>query len=231
MIDKIMLRFMPAYKLKAFPVPPGLAWLARPLQSCAGILAVNWVMQGMRGMGRRELSFRLLLEAGAALLLAAALTLAGIAVESANIIGALAAHTLNWLLNGQIWVCARYCRLYRGRVIRLQLAMADLVVELPQRLWLDEAALIGSAADGRQQERSDIDLRLVFPAGPGGWLRTNMLLLRLRSRAFLRMVPLDVYAHDRTDDLRRSDPADSVRLLIDRHGRLRRLLADRRLVG
>lgn len=209
----------PVYKLKPFPLPRPLVV---PLQSCTAILAVNWLMQGMRGMGRRELTFRLLLEAGLA---------AGIALITGWPVAVLLAHAMSWTLNGQIWVCVRYCPLYRGDADRLRDAVAQLAVALPRTAWLREAALIGSAADGRLGERSDIDLRLVTPPGLAGWLRVNLLLLRLRTRALLRRLPLDAYAPDRPEDLLRADPADAVRLLVDRDGRLRRALAGRRLVG
>jgi predicted nucleotidyltransferase len=208
----------PAYKLKPFPLPPALV---APLQSCAAILVVNWLTQGMRGMGRRELTFRLLLEA---------LLAAGIAPMTGWPVALFVAHSLSWTLNGQIWVCARYCRLYRGDTDRLHHAVAELAIALRRTEWLQEAALIGSAAAGRLGERSDIDLRLVTPPGLVGWLRVNLLLLRLRTRALVWMLPLDAYAPDRPEDLLRSDPADAVRLLVDRDGRLRRALAGRRLV-
>jgi predicted nucleotidyltransferase len=108
--------------------------------------------------------------------------------------------------------------------------VAELAIALRRTEWLQEAALIGSAAAGRLGERSDIDLRLVTPPGLVGWLRVNLLLLRLRTRALVWMLPLDAYAPDRPEDLLRSDPADAVRLLVDRDGRLRRALAGRRLV-
>lgn len=207
-----------AYKIKPFPVPRPLLGL---LQSCAAILAVNWLTQGMRGMGRGELIFRLLLEAGLA---------ASMARLTGWPLAIVLAHTLSWTLNGQVWLCARYCRLYRGSTERLQRAVAKLTDALARQRWLGEAALIGSAADGRLGVRSDIDLRLVAPPSLLGWLRVNLLLLRLRATAFVLALPLDAYAHDRPEDLLDADPGDAVRLLVDRDGRLRGALAGRRLV-
>ena len=208
----------PAYKVKPFPVPRRLLG---PLQSCAAILVVNWFAQGMRGMTSGELTFRLLLEA---------LLVAAIAGLTGWPLAVVVAHSLNWTLNGQIWVCARYCRLYRGSAERLHEAIARLTGTLVRQPWLGEAALIGSAADGRLGARSDIDLRLVAPPGLAGWLCVNLLLLRLRLMALVRMLPLDVYAHDRPEDLLRADPTEAIRLLVDRDGRLGRALAGRRLV-
>ena len=58
-------------KLKAFPIRPTSARLAGLMQSCVFILAANWCLQGMRGMDRKELSFRLAAELLLALMLAA----------------------------------------------------------------------------------------------------------------------------------------------------------------
>jgi hypothetical protein len=88
--------------------------------------------------------------------------------------------------------------------------------------WLDEAALIGSR--GRSGTawgpRSDIDLRLVVPPGLSGWLRANLLLLRLRSLAFVRAIPLDLYAYDSPASLARLDQAEPLLPVLDRRGRL-----------
>ena len=46
-------------KAKRFPYQPRSPVVARLMQSCAFILAVNWCLQGMRGMDRKELGFRL----------------------------------------------------------------------------------------------------------------------------------------------------------------------------
>ena len=49
-------------KLKAFPIRPRSPALAGLMQSCLFILAVNWCLQGMRGMDRKELCFRIAFE-------------------------------------------------------------------------------------------------------------------------------------------------------------------------
>src|SRR5690242_11924962 len=113
MVDRPRSDVMTAYKLKRFPAPFDSPALAGVTQSCAFILAANWLMQGVRGMDRKELAFRLLLEAVATA--ATLLALAGLGVDGpAALAFALAvAHSLNFTLNGQIWVCTRYCRAYR----------------------------------------------------------------------------------------------------------------------
>jgi hypothetical protein len=205
---------MPAYKIKRFPLMPSAPWLQAATQSCAFILAVNWCLQGARGMDRKELSFRLAAEA----LLAAGLMTAGVRADLALI----AAHSANFTLNGQAWVCVRYCAFYRRDPAALERFLARAAVILCRQRWLAEAALIGSRGGGAQGfgPRSDLDLRLIFPPGPLAWVRTNLLLLRLRTAAFLRAIPLDLYAYDTPEALRRFDQRERLLVILDRQGRL-----------
>src|SRR4051794_6143218 len=98
---------------------------------------------------------------------------------------------------------------------------------------LDEAVLIGSiAVRGRVNgDRTDLDLRLVFPPGPLAWWRTTLMLLRLRWRAFLKFVPLDLYAYDEPEALRRFDQREPLGIVLDRGGRIAAAFPGRQLVA
>ncbi len=91
---------------------------------------------------------------------------------------------------------------------------------------------IGSqgAGGGTRGPRADIDLRVIVPPGLLGWWRCGLLLLRLRSRAFLRRIPLDLYAYDRPASLLRFRQDEPLLIIKDRRGHLARELAHRRLV-
>lgn len=187
------------------------------------ILAINWCMQGMRGMDRGELAFRLLLEALVWLALAPAL---------GPFPALLAAHTLNFLLNGQLWVCARYCLFWRRSPAALSDFLADVAARLRDLAWLEEAVCIGScgAEAVARHDRADIDLRLVAPPGPLGWLRVNLLLLELRARALFGLIPLDLYAYDSPASLDRFRQDEALLVILDRRGRIAERFAGRRLV-
>jgi hypothetical protein len=215
-------------KLKAFPIRPRSPGLARAMQGCAFILAVNWCLQGMRGMDRKELAFRLLVE----LALAAVLTAAAwprLGAPTALACGCLAAHTAGFTLNGQVWVCARYCRWYRRDPAALERFLGRAAAELRALPWLREAVCIGSRSDAGRvwSDRADLDLRLICPAGWSGWLRCNLLLLRLRTHAFFGLIPLDLYAYDRPESLQRFDQRERLLVLLDRDGRLGALFPER----
>jgi hypothetical protein len=203
-----------APKAKRFPIRPRSERLARAMQSCAFILAVNWCLQGVRGMDGRELAFRLGLELALVVLMAR--------LGAPMVVALIVAHTLNFTLNGQVWVCARYCRSWRGDPAALEGWLRRTVGELQGLAWLREAVCIGSRGDRGVigGDRSDIDLRLVFPPGSLAWLRVNLLLLRLRARAFLARVPLDLYAYDDPGSLRRFDQRERLLVLVARDRRL-----------
>lgn len=216
-------------KPKLFPIQPRSPVLARWMQSCLFILAVNWCLQGMRGMDRKELSFRLLSEAGCALLLTLAGGMAGLSLPWSLGPAVLVAHSLSFTLNGQLWVCVRYCRFYRRDPAALERFLHGVATELSRLPWLDEAVCIGSRGDRGlvRDERSDLDLRLVFPPGWRNWHRVNLLLLKLRTRAFLAAIPLDLYAYDQPSSLRRFDQRERLLVLLDRYGWLQVLFPER----
>jgi hypothetical protein len=208
-------------KLKAFPLRPRSAALAGLMQSCLFILAANWCLQGMRGMDRKELWFRLALELVVAAMLAR-LLMPSLGLAAAMATGLLLAHSANFTLNGQVWVCARYCRWYRRDPAALDRFLRGVAAELRGLPWLREALCIGSLgrAGAVRGDRADLDLRLLFPPGPVAWLRVNLLLLRLRTRAFFQRIPLDLYAYERPERLRRFDQRERLMVLLDRDGRL-----------
>jgi hypothetical protein len=210
-------------KAKAFPLAPRAPWLAAALQSCPAILAINWCFQGMRGMDRGELVFRLLLES---------LLWLALVPATGPIPALLLAHTANFLANGQLWVCVRYCRFWRRSPAALDRFLREVAGELRAIAWLEEVACIGScgAAAVARHDRADIDLRLIAPPGPVGWLRANLLLLRLRARALVRLVPLDVYVYDRPESLGRFRQDEPLLVILDRRGRLAELFATRQFV-
>ena len=211
---------------------------AQPLlatHSCALILTINWLAQGMRGMDPKELSFRLLLLGALSATVAAGLLVqGGVSFEPgmALIFGLGTAHSINFTLNGQLWVCLRYCPAYRKDPIALATQTRALIRRVRHCAWLEEAVLIGSAARLRHLPgpRSDIDLRLIFPPGWRGWLRTNLLLLELRAWALIKALPLDLYAYDHPAQLRRFEQTEPLALVLDRRARLCRGFANRELV-
>jgi hypothetical protein len=219
-------------KPKAFPITPQAIWLRRLMQSFPAILAINWCFQGMRGMDGRELRFRLASETALMIILALLLTRMGLGELAAIAAAAIIAHSLYFLFNGQLWVCARYCAAYRRDPKALDRFLIRTSEKLCRLEWLDEALCIGSqgAGLGTRTSRSDIDLRLIFPSGLLNTLRVNLLLLQLRVEALASMIPLDLYAYDRPESLLRFNQTEPLLVILDRKSRLAHLFGHRAIV-
>jgi hypothetical protein len=187
------------------------------------ILAINWCLQGMRGMDRGELVFRLALET---------VVWAALAPLAGPLPALLLAHSLNFLVNGQLWVCVRYCPIWHRAPAALDRFLARVVAELRQLAWLEEAVCIGSRGGSiaTRHDRADLDLRLIAPPGLGGWLKINLLLLALRARALVGLIPLDLYAYDSPASLERFRQDEPLLVILDRRGRLARRFAQRPIV-
>ena len=200
-------------KLKTYPA----SLMARPftpwLQSCAGVLAINWLAQGWRGMDPGERRFRALLQLTATALITALLS-SWLPLWTAAAIALPAAHTANFLLNGQFWLCLRYCPNYRNSQTRLNSYLHTLAETVRRYPFAAHAVIIGSAARGQiRHARSDIDLRLIAKPGLISWLQQNLALLSLRAHAFIHRMPLDLYGYDSTAALNRFDPAEPIWVL------------------
>lgn len=193
----------------------------RLMQSPIGILSINWVFQGTRGMQSKELSFRLCFE------LFLILILGVILVDFLHPIGAtiasfFASHSINWLFNTHLWVCVRYFPIYRRDPGKLSHFLKHTEKNLKKIPWLQEAVCIGSVGDHNciRTARSDIDLRLIFPPGAFNWIRVNFLLLRLRTSALFRVIPLDLYAYNDISNLDRFSQTEKLRIILDREGKV-----------
>ena len=208
-------------KKKNFSWMPQSPALRALMQSPVGILGINWVFQGMRGMQSKELTFRALLEAALGIAVFAWLPFSN-GVPLNVLLAIFIAHSFNWLFNTHLWVCVRYFPLYHRNPAAL-VAFLDSTERLLKSLpWLNEAVCIGSVGDsgGIRSDRSDIDLRLVFGIGLINWFRINLLLLRLRTMALLRVIPLDLYAYNEVQTLDRFRQDEGLRIVLDRRNKI-----------
>ena len=144
--------------------------------------------------------------------------------------GLLAAHSASFTLNGQVWVCARYCRWYRRDPAALDRFLHAAAAELRGLPWLREAVCIGSlgragwpAATGPISTCASC-----FRRGRSLAAGQSAAAASARTRAFVGRIPLDLYAYERPERLRRFDQRERLLVLLDRDGRLRRALSTSR---
>jgi len=184
--------------------------LERIAQTDAGLLTINWVSQGVRGMEAKEIIFRFSLFLFLLFVVYVLLTAFLSANLCTGIASAFIAHTINWTLNGQFWVCARYCGFYHADVDALNYKAARVIEWVRSTSLIENAVVIGSYTNRNFQlgATSDLDLRIFYSRGIKGYARTTMALLILRAWAFLKRFPLDLYAYSRVETLNKFDGSE-----------------------
>ena len=193
----------------------------------------NWLHQGVTYMDRGEAVFRVALETLEILLLAGLLLVwrgkfVDVGVPLA--IAAVAAHTFNWVTNGNFWALILFAfPMLRNRGDAATCSYLNAMAErLRRRRSISALALFGSVARGEWHERSDVDVRLLRFGGFGCWLGANLLLVGERFRAFLSRQPIDVYLGDDADFFEKMRKDEPPIFLIKRDPRLERRYTEHR---
>lgn len=165
------------------------------LRSPLAALAAHWLFQGLLYMDAAERRFKLLLDVLLTVLMAIPLLLC-FRGRTAWAAAFLLAHTLNFLLNGQLWGVLKHYgigRLSRAGFHSYLCRLACRIGNEPSILW---AGVYGSLVRGNWSSTSDLDIRLVRKPGVINALRACLFVLSERSRALIRRCPLDIYVLD-----------------------------------
>lgn len=216
-------------KEKKFPFEPSLPILKIIIKSGFGILLINWVFQGMRGMQKKELLFRIVFELICTSVILLIFIAQDVHLARSFLYALVITHTCNWLLNTHLWVCVRYMKFYRRDPDALSQFLEKVSLELQSKPWIIEAVCIGSVGDKKEIStwRSDIDLRIFFTRGVMNYIRLNLYLIYLRTWALITVIPLDLYAYDDIDILSRFKADEGILLIKDRNDRIKHMYADR----
>lgn len=194
---RIDVRFDGEYTMKKKGTYEVVGWrLVQPLLRIKVVaISVAWFFQGMLYAGRTEVIFKLALSAMMTAALAVILNLV-ISPMPAILIGFILAHTINFLFNGQLYVVLKHF----GPTPHSRDSVVHYLSDLQERLQREPSILAagvwGSFARGEPNEYPDIDLRIVRRRGTINGLRACWYLLRERSQAFFKRLPLDAYIWD-----------------------------------
>jgi predicted nucleotidyltransferase len=155
-------------------------------------LLSHWLFQGLLYMDRTERWFKVGLDA--------VLTILYLAVAGfywPNLLIAISvAHTLNFLLNGQINVVFKNFGISGANEERLQHYLQGLGNRLQHEPSILYALAFGSLVRSELHDSSDLDIRVVRRTGISSGLRSCAFVLLERARATLNGIPLDVYVLD-----------------------------------
>lgn len=166
----------------------------------AGI-SVHWIFQGMVYMDRTErlfkLAFDLVLTGWVGMLLRRWWP-----AEAAFVAGFFVAHTINFLLNAQLWVVLKHYGYINNSRERFDQYTRHLNARIQKQRTIAVTAVIGSEVRNGWQPASDLDVRLVRHPGFLNGLKASVFVLSERTRATFSRFPLDIYlldSHSRLD--------------------------------
>jgi hypothetical protein len=179
--------------------------LLRPLLgNLFAAIAIHWTFQGLLYMDRTERLFKLGFDLVITLTLWPIFVQIGqLSTAGSMLAAALAAHTCNFIINGQFWVVAKHFQLVTHSRQEFDAYVREVTGRIAAEPSFRYAAAYGSIARAGWNPSSDLDLRLVRYPGRRNGLRACWFVLRERATAFLRRFPLDIYMLDHYDGLRR----------------------------
>ena len=191
----------------------------RILKTKLAVIASNWVFQGMRYMNIYEISLKMFLD----LIFMTILLfffLKEIPLISAILIALVIAHTINWVVNGHIFVLMRYV----APVPKTEKHFEDFIHKMNASAlkWrsIDGVAIYGSYCRGTLHKYSDLDVRVITHPGVINAISGAIFCFMQRLIAFFDIFPLDVYCCDKMEFLDQLRDDEKPFILIDHSGRL-----------
>lgn len=163
-------------------------------------VVLHWVFQSLFYMDPTERWFKIGLDGimtGAFMLILGPYLL----LAPALILSFLAAHTLNFLLNGQLWGALKQYGLVHIPPETYKRYVLGLSQRGCEECSIQHLYVYGSLARQEWTPASDLDVRLVRYPGLSNGLRACWFVLKERSRALFVRFPMDIYVVDRMSGL------------------------------
>ena len=167
-----------------------------------------WILQGVRITNWREVVIRYAID----IVLMAIMIATGLHWIWAFII----AHSINFALNGQLF--AMYTHM-GATGVKADKFLKDTIIlrqKIEQHPFIQASIAYGSLSRGCYKKTSDIDIRLI-PA-VGGWWKTALYAVWLRTWAFFIHYPLDMYCYDSEVVIKRMR-TDELPIMVNEHGK------------
>jgi len=158
-------------------------------------LLVMWLFQGLLYMDPTERYFKIGIDIFCGSLLALFL-LFYLPLPIAFGLGAVIAHTLNFLLNAHLWGGLKNYGFVRTEFNSFQTYLDRLRTKAALEPSIERVFVYGSLVRADWTERSDIDSRLLRKPGVYNGVRACWFVMKERTWANARKFPLDIYVID-----------------------------------
>jgi len=186
---------------KKFYWNPKNQTLYRLMSSTPGVILINWIFQGMLGMGRTEFIFHLSLDVLFTILFCS-LFYKFLGFGSTLFLSFVLAHTVNWIFNTHFWVMGRYIGISETNEEKVRKYLSEIYDSVRKRPYIDGVIVFGNMTrGGKIQSTSDVDIRFISKDGLVNKLRTNVYGILQKAKAFFRKFPLDLYILDSCNPL------------------------------
>lgn len=171
------------------------------------VLAVilHWIFQSLFYMDPTERWFKISLDYLMAGAIAMVLRLF-LAPLAALAVAIALAHTINFLLNGQLWGVLKHYGLVYTTPQAFEQYLSGLSLRALKEPSIQNLYVYGSLARQEWSPLSDLDVRLVRHPGVLNGLRACWFVLKERSRALLARFPIDIYVMDQASSLNKLRP-------------------------
>jgi hypothetical protein len=172
-------------------------------QNKISLTVINWMFQGIRGMGVADLIGKIALE-----VLFFLFSLFFLSMEEITlyyIFGAIiSAHTLNWLLNTHFWDLGRFLGITRTSPKRFYPYIEALMKRVHGDSSLPVVIIIGGISRNEGfKTTSDIDMIFVRGKGIMNTIKVVLITIRERMTAFFCKFPLHLELYDGIEDMSR----------------------------
>jgi L-malate glycosyltransferase len=157
------------------------------------LVASSWFFQGILYMDATERLFKIIFDLSLIMLI---LVTMDISSYHNVLIAIILGHSLDWIINGQIFVLLKNLQLTETKIETFSSYLSQLAEEVKSQKCIAAVAAFGSLSRGQIKNSSDLDIRVIRKKGFINAINTYKFIVILRFFAFYNQFPLDVYMLD-----------------------------------
>lgn len=159
------------------------------------VMGSSWFIQGILYMDKTERYFKIITDILLSIII---YMLANYNTHDFSIItfNFLAAHTINWVINGQIPVALKNSGIINKTPSEINNYSIYIKNKLTKYPYFIFGSIYGSSSRDQLKTGSDLDVRVVRKKGLINGMITSVIIMKLRLSSLLSLFPLDIYLLD-----------------------------------
>ncbi len=199
-------------------------FLMRFLRSKVGIVISGWIFQGFLYMNVYEKMYKICLESVFFIICFIIYNLGNnFSFFSDIVFSLISAHTLIWMLNGQVMTMFIHMKLLPNKPDRFIDYTDKMYENIISKNYISGAAAFGSLTRYNFKETSDIDVRLIMKDGLLNRFMICHFCFLERVKAFFAVYPIDIFAFEGDDLKKRMNPDEIPIVFWDPEGLLKKM--------